>query len=253
MSIKFIFADARIWRYVLRTLADYMETIGIRIHPSEGVRIKAMDPSHVMLIDFYIPVSAFEEYNVEKEATLLINLENTSKILRRASKSDKLMVLSDGSKLVLGFISKGGTLRSFITPLLSGSYEEVPELSLEFQVQAKILGTTLSSALSILEDVGDVLKFKVGRDGLSLIASSDLGEVEFIFSIMTGTLMDYQITESFNEFTNIYTMEYISILTPLSRLSEVATIKLGQDMPCEVELEMIAGARLKFYVAPRVE
>lgn len=253
MSIRFIFTDARVWRYVLRSLADYIETVSIKLHPSEGVRIKALDPSHVMLIDFHVPVSAFEEYLVEKETTLAINLETVSKILRRASKSDKLMISSDGSKLTLGFISKGGTVRSFTLPLLSGSYEEVPELSLEFQIQAKILGATLSSALSILEDVGDVLRFRVGKDGISLVASSDLGEVEFIFSIMTGTLIDYQISENFSEFTNSYAMNYISLLTTLAKLSEIVTVKLGQDMPCEIELEMIGGAGLKLYVAPRVE
>jgi len=253
MSVKFVFADARIWRYVLRSIADYIETVGITLHPSDGVRIKAMDPTHVMLIDFHVPISAFEEYSVEKETTLLINLENTSKILRRASKSDKLLISSDGSKLTLGFISKGGTLRSFTLPLISGSYEEVPELSLEFQIQAKILGATLSSALSVLEDVGEVLKFKVSREGISLIATSDLGEVEFAFSIVTGTLIDYQVSENFSEFTNMYSMNYISLLTTLTKLSEIATIKLGQDMPCEIELEMIGGARLKLYVAPRVE
>ncbi len=253
MGIRFIFADARIWRYVLKTFADYIETVGIILHPSEGVRIKAMDPTHVMLIDFHVPVTAFEEYSVEREITLLINLENTSKILRRASKSDKLMISSDGSKLTLGFISKGGTLRSFTIPLLSGSYEEVPELSLEFQVQAKILGATLSSALSVLENVGEVLKIKASREGISLIAVSDLGEVEFVFSILTGTLVDYQVSEDFNEFTNMYSMNYMSLLTIMAKLSEIATIRLGQDMPCEIELEMLAGARLKLYVAPRVE
>ncbi|MCS7112250.1 MAG: hypothetical protein N3D82_05575 [Ignisphaera sp.] len=253
MSIKSIFIDARIWRYVLRSLADYIETIGILIHPSEGMKIKAMDPTHVMLIDFHVPVSAFEEYSVERETTLFVNLENASKILRRASKLDKLMISSDGSKLTLGFVSKSGALRSFILPLLSGSHEEVPELSLEFQVQAKILGATLSSALSVLEDVGEILKFKVSREGISLIATSDLGEVEFVFSIMTGTLIDYQVSENFSEFTNIYSMRYISLLTILAKLSEVATVRLGQDMPCEIELEMLGGARLKLYVAPRVE
>lgn len=253
MSIKFTFTDARIWRYVLRSLADYMETIGMVIHPSDGVRIKAMDPTHVMLIDFQVPVSAFEEYSVERETLIFINLESISKILRRASKSDKLMISSDGSKMVLGFISKSGALRSFITPLISGSYEEVPELSLEFQVQAKILGATLSSALSILVDVGEVLKFKVSREGVSLIAASDLGEAEFIFSIPTGTLIDFQVSEDFSEFTNVYSMKYISLLTILARLSEITTVRLGQDMPCEIELEMLGGARLRLYVAPRVE
>jgi len=252
-NIRFVFSDARVWRYVLRTLADYLEVVGMKLSPTQGVRIRAMDPSRVMLIDFSIPLTAFEEYVVEKEETLFLNLENVSKILRRASKSDKLAISSDGSRLSLSLISKGGTERTFILPLISSTYEEVPELSLEFKVVAKILGPALSLALSILEDVGDVAKFRVLKDGLSLMASTELGEVEFLFNTATGTLIDYQIAEDVNEFTNMYSMEYVSTLTQLSKLAETATIRLAPEIPCEIDLDLIGGASLKVFIAPRVE
>lgn len=105
MSIRLTFADARIWRYVLRGLADFIEVVGLKVHPEEGIRLKAMDPSHVMLVDFFIPKSAFEEFVVEKETLLFIHLEKVSKILRRASRSDKLMLESDGTRLSIGLIS----------------------------------------------------------------------------------------------------------------------------------------------------
>ncbi len=252
-TIRFVFGDARIWRYVLRTLADYLEVVGMKVSPNEGVRIRAMDPSRVMLVDFSIPPNAFEEYVVEKDEILFLNLEGVSKILRRASKSDKLALYSDGSRLSLSLISKGGTQRTFILPLISSSYEEIPELSLEFKVVAKILGPALSAALSILEDVGEVAKFKALKDGLTLMASTELGEVEFMFNTSTGTLIDYQIAEGVEEFANSYSMEYISTLTQLSKFAESATIKLAPEIPCEIDLDMIGGAILKVFIAPRME
>lgn len=251
--LKAVFIDARIWRYVLRELAEFIETVGMRFSPTEGVRLKAMDPSHVMLVDFYIPPTAFEEYTVEAETILLIPLEATAKILRRAKKYDKLMMASDGSKLILALISKGNVQRTFVLPLLTGSYEEIPELSLEFEAQAKILGATLATSLSILEDVGDVLKIRASKEGISLISSSELSEVEIPLTVASGALIDYQPPTSSEEFMNIYSMDYISVVIPVSRLAETITIKLGKDMPCEISLDLTSGSQLKLFVAPRTE
>lgn len=253
MLLKAVFIDARLWRYVLRELAEFLETIGIRFSPGEGVRLRAMDPSHVVLVDFYVPPSAFEEYKVEQETTLIISLEHVSKVLRRAKKTDKLMIVSDGTRLTLGLISKGDVQRTFVLPLLTGSYEEIPELSIEFETQAKILGTTLAMALSILEDVGEVLKIKVFKEGISLIASSELSEVEVPLTVMSGTLMDYQPPMSVDEFVNAYSMDYMSIITPIAKIAESAEIRLGKDLPCEVSLNLASETKLKLYVAPRTE
>lgn len=247
-----MFLDARLWRYVLKELAEFLETVGIKF-TKEGVKLRAMDPSHVMLVDFYIPASAFELYNVEQETTLLVPLEPVSKILRRSTKTDKLMLMSDGSKLTIGLISKGGVERIFVLPLLSGSYEEIPELSLEFEVQAKVLGPTLATALSILEDVGDVLKIKAFKEGISLISSSELSEVEIPFTVTTGTLIDYQPPSSTEEILNAYSMEYMGTLTTISKIAETATVRLGKDLPCEVNLDLTSGSQLKMYIAPRAE
>ncbi|MEM1644369.1 MAG: hypothetical protein QXL96_00635 [Ignisphaera sp.] len=251
--LKAVFLDARIWRYVLKELAEFLETVGIRFSPTEGVKLKAMDPSHVMLVDLSIPATAFEEYNVEKEDTLLIPLDPVAKILRRAKKTDKLMIVSDGSKLTLGLLSKGGVERVFTLPLLTGSYEEIPELSIEFETQAKILGPTFAVALSILEEIGDVLKIKAVKEGISLISSSELSEIEIPFTVATGSLIDYQPPLSVDEITNAYSMDYMSMLTSIAKLAETITIKLGKDMPCEISLELTSGTQLKVYIAPRAE
>ena len=174
MVLELRFADARLWRYVLRGLAEYLDVVGIKLHPDEGLRLKAMDPSHVMMVDLMIPRTAFDEYRVAEEMVITINLELASKVLRRATKNDKLVLLSDGSRITFGLVSKGGVERCFTMPLLASKYEEIPELSLELQVQAKTLGPSVASALSILSEAGEILKISVNQEGMSLIASSEL-------------------------------------------------------------------------------
>ncbi len=253
MSVRLRFADARLWRYVLRGLAEYLDVVGIRLHPEEGLRIKAMDPSHVMLADLIIPRAAFDEYEVNEEVVLAVNLETSSKVLRRATKNDKLVIVSDGSRISFGLVSKGGVERYFTLPLLAAKYEEIPELSLELKVQAKTLGPTFATALSILEKTGETLRVVVKPEGVSLVAVSELGEIGFEFSTTTGTLIDYQPPEDPSEFSVSYSLEYFDLIAKVAKLSETVTLKLGPDMPCEIDAELPSGAILKVYIAPRVE
>jgi len=253
MVLELRFADARLWRYVLRGLAEYLDVVGIKLHPDEGLRLKAMDPSHVMMVDLMIPRTAFDEYRVAEEMVITINLELASKVLRRATKNDKLVLLSDGSRITFGLVSKGGVERCFTMPLLASKYEEIPELSLELQVQAKTLGPSVASALSILSEAGEILKISVNQEGMSLIASSELGEIEMVFSPTTGTLIDYQPPLDPQQFANAYSLEYFEFIAKIAKLSETITFKLSPDMPCEIDAELSSGALLKVYVAPRVE
>lgn len=253
MEIEVRFADARLWRYVLRGLAEYLDVVGIRLHPDEGLRLKAMDPSHVMLVDLMIPRTAFDEYKVEEETVLTINLELASKALRRATKNDRLVIRSDGSKITFGLVSKGGVERYFTMPLLAAKYEEIPELSLELQVQARTLGPSVASALSILSEAGEVLKINVNQEGMSLVSSSELGEIEIVFSPTAGTLIDYQPPSEPPEFSNAYSLEYFEFIAKIAKLSETIAFKLSPEMPCEIDAELSSGALLKVYVAPRVE
>ena len=251
--LKAVFIDARLWCYILKELAEFLESVGIKFSSNEGVRLRAMDPSHVMLVDLKIPSTAFEEYSVEQDTTLIIPLESVAKVLRRAEKTDKLMISSDGTRLTLGLISKGNVQRTFTLPLLTGSYEEIPELSLEFSVQAKALGVAVATALSILEDIGDTLKIRAFNEGISLSSSSELSEVEIPLTMASGTLLEYQPPTDGEEFYNVYSMEYVSSIASVAKLAETVTIKLGKDLPCEIGLELGSGTQLTLYVAPRSE
>ncbi|RLG76015.1 MAG: hypothetical protein DRO12_04880, partial [Thermoprotei archaeon] len=162
-----------------------------------------------------------------------------------------LYLESDGSRLKLGLVSKGGVERYFLMPLLSQKYEEIPELSLELNTYAKMVGPVFATAISILSKAGETLRVTANSEGIRLASLSDLGEVEFEFSTTSGTLIDYQPPES--EIVNNYSLEYIEILGSIAKLADMITLKLGPEMPIEINMELSSGAQLRAFVAPRVE
>lgn len=250
LSIRFVFSEARLWRYLLKELSEYLDTLAIRVDPEKGVSIRAMDPSHVMLIELEAPPAAFEEFKADKSVDVILNLEQASKILRRASKSDKFLLTASETEVVLGFISKNGVERFFSLPSLSGSFEEVPELELDLKNRAKIVGSLFSNTISLLEKAGDVLSITAEENGIVISASSEMGELAFRFTTDEGTLTDYTPPEQ--PYTNHYTLEYITVAKNISKLCDIVDIGLSPEMPIELVMEF-GGARIKMYVAPRSE
>lgn len=249
-KVNIRFADARLWRYTLKAIAELAEIAGLRVDES-GIRIAAMDPSHVSLIDFRIPREAFDEYEIQEPTTLVFNLEDVSKILRRATRTDSLGIKADESKVNFILISKGGVERQFIVPQLAQEVEEVPELELQFPVGARILGASFATAISVLSEVGESLKLRAEPESFKMIGISDLGEAEIVFSTLAGTLIDYSPSSESLEAS--YTLEYFEEAAKISRLADTVAIYFGPDVPCKLEMELTSGARLIMYVAPRAE
>ncbi len=112
--MKITFFDARVWRYLISAISKVIEEGVFIVVPENGFRFRAMDPSHVILLDMNFPRESFEEFDVDKEYQLGVNLEDLAKVLRRARKEDKLEIRADENTISISFIGKG--YREFTSP-----------------------------------------------------------------------------------------------------------------------------------------
>ncbi|MBA7633929.1 hypothetical protein ES703_41500 [subsurface metagenome] len=84
-------ADSKIWKTCVGAMVNLIDEAAFKFTP-EGIKMKAMDPSHVALLDFELPASVFEEYKVKQPTTLGIGLTEMNKILARAKAEDELTI-----------------------------------------------------------------------------------------------------------------------------------------------------------------
>jgi len=247
--LKLLFADARIWRYLMAAAGKFVE-MGILEINNDGLKFRAMDPSRTSLIEFIIPREGFDEFNIDKEAKMTLNIEDVSKIMRTAEKDDKIGI--DWTESSITFIfERRGVPRYFTLPLQVGAAEEIPELSIEYKNAYKAGGAILYEVINSIEDVGEVLKIEGDEKELRLKSVSDLGEAEIVLSLDKGTL-DEALVEN-PGFSSTYGMEYLSYMKQPIKLAESVTIRVNTDMPCYLELNYIQGAKANYYIAPRVE
>jgi len=66
----------------------------------DGVEIKNVDPSHVYMVKQKIPNSVFEEYNIDKEINIGLNVEKTLELIKNSDKKGYIVILknSDNDK-----------------------------------------------------------------------------------------------------------------------------------------------------------
>ncbi len=245
---RFVFFDARVWRYLISSIGKIIEEAAFLITP-EGVKLRAMDPSHVVMVDLNVPVEAFEEYDVNEEITIGVNFEDLAKVLRRATKDDKLGLetLEEG-KFAIEFIGK--SVRKFVLPIISVQAESLPEPKLEFKANARMLTDVFKDMVKDLEPVGEAVELRADESKFVAHAKSDLGEAEVVLDKEGGSLLDLVVEE---ESKAIYSLDYFVDIAAAAQAADVVNIRFSTDMPCKIEYELPQGGRLAFYVAPRVE
>jgi proliferating cell nuclear antigen len=217
----------------------------------EGIKMRAMDPSHVAFLDFGLPASAFEEYNVKQSTTLGIGLTEMNKIMARAKAEDEFTLELDEEKNRLVLTFKGISTRRFSLPLIDVSEVELPEPKLQFTATADVVAGVIQDGLKDAEIVGDNVKFELGEDEFSLSAESDKGTSELKLRKGDQGLLKLDIKQPARATFNI---KYLSDMTKAAGSSDLITINLGTDLPIQLDFPVADGrGRLRFLLAPRIE
>jgi len=246
--VKLVFFDARVWRYLVSAISKIVDEGVFIVSPEEGLRFRAMDPSHVILLDMRFLPDSFETFEVDGERSIGVNFEDLAKVLRRARKEDRLELEADETSFTIALVGRG--VRRFTLPVLDIAAEDIPEPQLEYKAHVKVMSDIYRDTIKDVELVGDVIRFYASSDEFRVTSSSEFGEAEIIYTRESGSLLELEAEDTQQA---SYTLEYFSDLSGASRVADTVTIKFSTDMPVQVDHELPQGAYFGFLVAPRVE
>lgn len=216
---------------------------------SEGMKLRAMDPSQIAMVDFNLPKSAFEEYKVPSETKIGLNLDDLSKITSRARPGESLLLKLDetGSRLELTF--RGKSTRKFNLPLLDISGTRPKEPSIDFDSKIKISGFALKESLKDASLVSSHVILKADTKGFDIQARGDKGEV----LIESRKEEDALIEHTLNKDSNVmFPLEYLNDLLKATQSDSIVTLNLKSEAPLRLTYN-IGDASVTYYLAPRIE
>lgn len=248
--VKARMAESKVWKTCVGMMVNLIEEAAFKF-THEGVKMKAMDPSHIALVDFELPDKAFEEYNVKQPTILGINLLEMDKIMSRGKAEDELILELDEKQNRLGFTFKGASTRRLSLPLIDVREAELPEPKLQFTATAEVSAGVIQDGLKDAEIVGDNVKFELNEDGLIISAESDRGTTELKLSKGDKALAKLNVKQGAKAMFNI---KYLGDITKSVSSADSITINLGTDLPLQLDFPVADGkGRLRFLLAPRIE
>lgn len=231
----------------LSSIAEIIDEGLFKITPS-GISLVAADRAMVAVTDFHLSKNAFENFEVDSDQSIGLNISNLLSVLKRASGGDTLKFDLSDNKLHIE-ITNGGT-RRFVVPLMNITQEEIPQIEqLEFSTKAELKSNILHSGIEDAEIVSDSVLFRASPEKFVMRADGDVSSAELELESGNSHLLSIE-TES--ETTSRYPIDYLKKMMKAAKIADAVTVQFGQDYPMKLSFKSGDKASLQFVLAPRV-
>ena len=243
-------ADSKQLRDMITAISILVDEATFKLDP-DGMKLRAMDPSRVAMIDFEWPKTIFEEYQADTPAKMRINITELLKLIKRSGKDETLELALDDKTGKLQVKISGKYTRNFTMPTLEASEEEVPTPKISFNVKAKTTTQGLSQAIEDAQLVSDHVRIEAEPEKLTLSASGDLMGATITLTKGSDALLELEVKENAKA---TFSLSYLSeIIKAASATSDIATLEFSSDMPVKIDFQQTKEGKLTFFLAPRIE
>lgn len=235
------------FRSLVKALSVIVEE-GTFVMNEAQIKLLAMDPSHVAMVDFELPSTFFDSYKCDGEPKLSINIKEFLRFLDRVDRDEQVrIVLNEEKARLVIHCKRGGHNRRFEMPILEPLDEEVPQPKIFFKGKARITSDAVRMAIRDANLVSEHVKVEMVDGLLKVNAEGDMGSSFSEWEATSDDVLELKVDEDSNA---TFTLSYLQdIANAAGANSEVVTIELSTDMPIKMDFEIPVG-RLVYYLAP---
>ncbi len=235
-------------------LKDSISTIGELI--DEGIfkvnknalSLVAADRAMVAVVDFKLPATVFDKFDIDKEQDIAINITNLVSVLKRVGSNEKVELNLKENKLEI--LMTNSSKRKFTVPLLDISKEEIPPIDqLEFTAKAKIKADILKSGVEDADVVSDSVVLEASSNSFNMKATGDISSTELTLEKGNEALLDLGVT---GVVKSRYPLEYLKKMIKASKLTNEISLRWSKDYPMRMDFTSVDKVSMGFILAPRV-
>mgnify|MGYP005859690441 FL=1 len=243
-------SDAKLLRDIITAISTLVDEATFNISP-ENIKLRAMDPSRVAMIDFEWPKTVFNEYVCDQPMKMCVNISEMLKLLRRTGKDESVELSLDEKTGRLNVGIKGKYERTFNMPTLEAAEEEVPTPKITFNVRVKATTEGLHQAIEDVQLVSDHVRIEVDNEKMTMRATGELMGAVVELKKGSDALLDLEAKEPSKA---TFSLSYLSeIVKTATATSDIATLEFSTDMPIRIDFQQPKEGKLTFYLAPRIE
>lgn len=235
-------SDPNILKTSFEAISSIVDEVQIQTN-SEGLKLDALDRGHVTFIHLELKASVFDEFVCDKDEKINVDTDELMKVLRRSKSDDRVLMSLDENNLILVFV--GAAKRRFKIRLIDIEYEPPTPPEVEYPTEFEIPFSLLKDSIQDIDIFSDKIAFSVDSEKFKVSAVGEFGDakIEYIHGEKVETSVK-----------SIYSLDKIREMLKADKFSDIATIKLGEDMPLTLKLKMVTeDGELSFLLAPRME
>jgi len=239
--------DARYWKNCVESIQSLIDEGTFNI-TKEGISLRAMDPSGISMVSFFIPNKAFSKYDVDKPTTVGLNIDNLSKIMASARAGEQLVMKDSGNRISMEFKSQSST-RRFKLPIIEARKEADKEPKIAYESNVEVRGDALKEILKDANLLSSYIGFKTEKNSFMVLAKGDAGELEEEHMNNTEAVKKLDVTKPS---TATFNLEYLERIIRACPTEASVFLSLKSEEPVKVDYK-IGDAALAYYLAPYME
>lgn len=204
----------------------------------KGISFKAIDPSQVVLVDYFVEKKHFDKYVIEPNF-VGVDLVELNKILARALPDDKLLLDISDAELKLRFESY--LKRSFRVPLIDVSDDDIKVPNIEYEAKVDINANSFKEVLKDAALFGSSIVLKVSEGKFFVEAKGSQGSMESEATKVSNVSSKKEITAKFS-------LNFLQNIVRQADNEKQVTIELKNDAAMRVSFSIGPG-KIVFYLA----
>lgn len=237
------------WKAVASAIKTLVEEATFEAS-SEALIFRAMDPSHIALVDLQWPNTAFEKYECDKQFKFSIRVEDFVKLIGRTDAKDSVEIAStEEDALILRLMN--GYKREFKIHLIESSSGTAPLPKLEFDARISMSKSVFEKVLGDISVIADQVTIGALKESVSFSGKSDVGSATITLDKNGADVLNLEVKA---EAKASYNIDYLAgISKAIGGIAETVTCEFSSKKPARLEWKLNEqGARVHFYLAPRI-
>jgi proliferating cell nuclear antigen len=239
--------NAKYWKDCVGAIVSLVDE-GLFSITNDGIGLKAMDPSSISMISFFMPNKAFSKFEIEKSTGIGVNLENLDKILSRTRDGEALVMKDVDGKLSLEFIG-ADSRRRYRLQLIDVKKSVEKEPNVEFDAHVEINGDPLKDIIKDASLISSYISFRAAKEQFSVSARGDSGELE---ELHEANGMIAKKVELAKNAESTFNLEFLENMVKSCPAGTGITVSLKSNEPLKLRYN-IGDAEVTYYLAPYME
>ena len=242
MTFKATLNNNNIFKTAFESISKIIDEVTL-IVDKEGIRLRALDRSHITFVSLDLEYKLFDEYQCDTPEKINIDATKFLEILKKGKTSDILKLTIDESNIIIIF--EGDSSRKFKIRFIDEEYEQAEPPKIDHPINLKMPSELLRSSLEDMKIFSDKIIFQVDKDYLKLSTEGTFGD---------GTIQYIHGEPILNTCQVMFNIKKLSDIMKASKFSKEASLGLGDDLPLKITLELETGdGKLEYLLAPRIE